>query len=225
MLTRSRSRARDPHEEGVTLVELLIVLVLLGIVGSIVVSVITTGLRNSTTITNRTEAIHDVETSLQRVSREIRVADPLFISNDPHRELAVTIERGGELQLVRFQADSDDRQLLQLTQPFSDTALGEIGEPIGPGSTRLVTDLDNIFDESGGEALQPVFTYYDGAGRELECDLDSQGTPTDAPACRSILRDAEQVGVRIVKEVRDSRPIDAQTKVSIRSIRYRASVS
>lgn len=225
MLRRARPGARGQQEDGVTLVELLIVLVLLGIVGSVVVTVVTTGLRNSTTITNRTEAIHDVETSLQRVSREIRVADPLFISNDPHRELAVTIERDGELQLVRFQADSDDRQLLQQTQPFSDTALGEIGDPIGPGSTRLVTDLDNVFDDSGGDALQPVFTYYDSAGRELECDLDSQGRPTDASGCRSILRDAEQVGVRVVKEVRDSRPIDAQTQVSIRSIRYRASVS
>ncbi len=222
------TRPRPDREAGVTLIELLVVLVLLGVIGSIVISVITTGLQTSTSITNRTEAIHDVETSLQRVTREIRVADPLFISNDPHRELAVTIERGGQLQLVRFQADTQERQLLQLTQPFSDDALGEIGDPIGPGSTRLVTDLDNSFawsTDPDAADPQPVFSYYDAAGRELECDLDEDGRPTDAPACRSILRDAQQVGVRVVKEVRDSRPIDAHTRVAIRSIRYRASVS
>lgn len=221
MLTR---RSRGAHEDGVTLVELLVVLVLLGVVGSIVTTVVVTGLRTSTATTNRTEAIHDVERSLQRVIREVRVADPLYVAeDDPHGELAVAITRAGEDQLVRFQVDRGARQLRQVTQDLDDDTLGEIGDPVGPGSVALVTELDNALE--GATPEQPVFTYYDAWGEEIDCQLGPDGRPTAPSSCKQALSRARQVGVRIVKEVTDARPIDAESVVTIRSIRYREAAS
>lgn len=221
-MKQSSDTARS--ESGVTLVELLVVMILLGVVGSVVTTVIVTGLQTSTSISTRTQALHQIEQSLQRVSRELRVADPLYTTSDPLRELAVTIDREGQRQLVRFQVNDAERRLLQFNQPVTESAIAEIGDPLGPGSTSLVTDLDNALPNLATPIAvaehEPVFTYYDALGQQLHCDLDGDGRPTDVDECFNTLRPTRQVGIRIIKEVPGARRIDAETRVSIRSIRY-----
>jgi prepilin-type N-terminal cleavage/methylation domain-containing protein len=57
---------------GFTLTELLVVMTLSGIIGSVVVAAVTTGLHKQTQVQDRNDALAQARTALQRVDRDIR---------------------------------------------------------------------------------------------------------------------------------------------------------
>jgi prepilin-type N-terminal cleavage/methylation domain-containing protein len=72
MLTRLR-HARD---EGFTLIEMLIVIVLVGILGAIVTTAIADSMKTTRQDYNREFSVTQLQTALERISRDLRVADP-----------------------------------------------------------------------------------------------------------------------------------------------------
>lgn len=74
-MRRHRDAAKD---RGFTLTELLVVIVLLGLVGAAIASVVTMALHQQTQVQDRGQALTDARNALQRISRDIRRADPLL---------------------------------------------------------------------------------------------------------------------------------------------------
>lgn len=136
---------------GFTVVELLVVMVLLGIVGSVVGSAIVGGFRSSRATTARTVALHELEVAMQRMTRDLRAADPLVLSEsgDYASQLGARIDRDGTRSVVSYEIQVDDgvQQLVR----------------VDTGQT-LVSLVDN-----GGE---PVFRYLDAEGAEIVCSTD-----------------------------------------------------
>jgi prepilin-type N-terminal cleavage/methylation domain-containing protein len=89
----SMRSARD--EGGFTLVELLVVLVLLGVVGGIVASGLTTAMRSTRQTQARIDAMAELQRGAERISRELRAACPVVGILDPH-EVTAAIQRDGE---------------------------------------------------------------------------------------------------------------------------------
>lgn len=143
--------AGRPGEAGVTLVELLVAMLLLGVVGGVVTSAIVSAMSASQTTTARIQAVQELEIGLQRVTRDLRAADPLVLSGggDFEDELGASVLADGERRTVNYRL------------------VGEVGEQRfireDTGQT-LVALVDN-----GGE---PVFRYLDRHGEEIECDED-----------------------------------------------------
>ena len=139
-------RSRDAG--GFTLVELLVVMLLLGIVGGVVGSAFVSGLRSSSATTARTVALHELEMALQRMTRDLRAADPLVLSEsgDFDSQLGARIDRDGTRSDVSYEIQLSDgvQQLVR----------------VDTGQT-LVSLVDN-----GGE---PVFRYLDAEGIEITC--------------------------------------------------------
>lgn len=209
-MATKRSR-RD--EAGITLVELLVVMILLGVVGGIVTTAIVTTLQSASSTQARVLALNELENALQRVSRDLRVADPLRLSPD------VTS--------------------LNYVSEVADDGLGLFGTDLGARITRdgssftdvryrLISDGEDepqrLVREDTGQTLVtlvdnggvPVFAYLDAVGDELTCDsaLLSLG------ACEDLLASAAQIRITLVREIEGRRAVQADTVVNVRSIRY-----
>jgi prepilin-type N-terminal cleavage/methylation domain-containing protein len=143
-------RVMRKREEGFTLVELLVVMVLLGIVGGIVVNAVTVALRSASHTTARITAQHELEVALQRISRDLRAADPLVLSTtgDWETDLGAEIDRSGSRRVVRFTLTAVEGQQNVMQ--------------IDTGQT-LITEVDN--------GTEPIFRYLDAVGDPVECPV------------------------------------------------------
>lgn len=148
--------AHRRNESGVTLVELLVVLVLLGVVGSVVMTAVVTSLQASTASTNRVLALNELETGLQRIVRDLRSATviepPGTDPGDPDADTFVNmvVYRDGTFNDVTYELV--DEQLIR-----SET------------DQVLVAFIDN------DPLTEPLFTYYDAQGEPVDCNSDCSG--------------------------------------------------
>lgn len=205
-------------ERGFTLVELLVAMVLLGVVGSVVVSAIVTGMTSARTTTARTMAIHELEVALQRVGRDLRAADPLYVSDtgafDTH--IGAELVRDRQIQVVAFRVieQAGEQLLVQdtATADLDDVASGTVTVTTQPART-LVTSIDN--------GVNPVFSYYDEHGAQITCVPAIDGPTEDE--CALAYSDAYVVGIRLERALDGQEPIRAETRVTVRNMRYRSS--
>src|SRR5690349_4395235 len=65
------------RDDGFSLIELLVVMMLLGIVSAIVSVTLTSTMRTTRQAQNRAYSAEAVQTQLERVARDVRVADPI----------------------------------------------------------------------------------------------------------------------------------------------------
>lgn len=144
------SRHRPSADGGFTLVELLVVFVILGVVGSIGTIAVTTTLRSASATTSRVVALDELQTAMQRVARDLRAAE-LFIITDTtsvDREVTADVFRGGELVRVTYSVEEQDGVDVLIREDTGQT---------------LITLVDNE-DEA-------VFTYLDAEGNPIP-DVD-----------------------------------------------------
>lgn len=141
---------RDRQESGATLVELLVVMLIFGVVGSVVLSSTIAGLQNAAATNARIDALQELELAMQRVTRDLRAADPLELVTDEYETaLGASILRDGERSSVRF-------RLIDV---------GDVQQMVREDTSQtLVTNLDNAGD--------PVFEYLDRFGEEISCTTD-----------------------------------------------------
>jgi prepilin-type N-terminal cleavage/methylation domain-containing protein len=202
---------------GFTLVELLVVMVLLGIIGGIVVNAVSSGLRSASRTTARTMALHDIEVALQRVGRELRAADPLYLTSGPDygNHVGAEVMRDRKVHIVRFGIEVGDDGVQLLVQDTTTFDLDEFmtdpdATPIEQPRRALVTDIDN-----GDE---PVFRYFRTDGVEITCEVGVDGaTKSD---CDDRYAEASQIAIRLIRAVPGQNPIRAETRVNVRNTRY-----
>lgn len=75
----ARLRADLGKDDGVSLVELLVVVLLMGVIGSVVVTSLVRGMNASLRTQDRFDGLADLQQSVDRVTGVLRGADPLFI--------------------------------------------------------------------------------------------------------------------------------------------------
>ena len=73
-----RLQDRSGKEDGFTLVELLVVVMLLSVIGGLVGTSLVTGMRVTSATQSRYDAIHDLQKGVDRLARELRAADPIW---------------------------------------------------------------------------------------------------------------------------------------------------
>lgn len=99
MLTgrRGRSAAQD---EGFTLIELLVAMVVATVLLSLVVGVVTTTFGSSKKIQAHVSVVRDVQLAMDRVSRDVRVANPVTAASAA--AMTVKVQRAAACSLVTY---------------------------------------------------------------------------------------------------------------------------
>ncbi|QBI21505.1 prepilin-type N-terminal cleavage/methylation domain-containing protein [Egibacter rhizosphaerae] len=160
---RAATLSRQVNEDGFTLVELLVVVLLLGVLGAAITSGIVSAHSAQRAQIERSDALAELRTAAERVSRDVRAADPLLFAEadrleakvdrgDGHEEVEYTIHDG---RLVRRVDGGSAQSLVERWpddhDPFAflvpdDADAVESVEP--PGSAygvelRFGRDIDN----------------------------------------------------------------------------------
>ena len=155
-LMSSRRRAAG----GFSLVELLVVMFILAVVGTIVANGLVRGLQADRQAQSRIEAFEDMQIALERVSREVRAAStPLLVAEEDEIQFEV-LRDGGCIQFT-YWVDEDDA-LRSLEERSTDGCVTfdvdtqQILVPrLEPDSTVFVFETDQ-YDEDGRVLAEDV---------------------------------------------------------------------
>lgn len=150
MLTR-----RCQQQDGLTLVELLVVLLLVSVIGSIVAGGVIRGMRAEAHAQSRIEAFEQMQIAMERVSRDVRAASPLIEAEDDRIQLELT--RDGTC--FRFTYEVDDDALLVVEERLADdcetptaSSVRVLVPELEPGSTVFVYEMDEYDNGERKEA-------------------------------------------------------------------------
>lgn len=193
---------RRDEEEGLTLVELLVVVLLMGVVGGIAVWGAVQSMHTTAYTQARGDALAATQMSLERMSREIRAGDPLRIAEPAL--VAVDVRRRDEaggtyLDHVRYEilAAEDGWVIEEERWRFADAS-----EFDAPGFVPTAADADEV------------------STRVLVRDLASGDgfSAVDADGEEVAASEARAVRIAVQREVdEDTPPIAIDTTVTIRN--------
>ena len=194
--TATRPTPEPGGEEGFTLVELLVVIGLLSIIGTMVVSSVVTGLRTGRQAQDRVEAIAELQRGAEEVARELRVADPgtgddpfvSFGGTDVLVDVRRDMDADGTPDTVRHRFVVSGGDLLHCQQVYTPPGTPCTGTPTG---RTVVEDVDTT---------TPVFTLLDADG-----------------AVVANTGDAATVRIVLVRQLADSSDAQVTTSVTLRN--------
>ncbi len=152
-------RVSTQDDAGLTLIELLVVMVLLTVIGGIVSTTMIGAMRSTRQHQNRVFAVQDLQTQLERISRDLRVADPIraasanSITVDLYRG-STCVRRSWTLASGVLTASSTTYSAWSACGPF-------------PATATPVSSVNSTALRSVGNGATPLFSYSDGTGNVL----------------------------------------------------------
>jgi len=197
-----RRLERAPDDQGFTLIEMLVVIAILLIVGGITTNAIVTGFESTRKGQDRIRGLSDLEKGIERIGRELRVADPLLIDPDGNFDGCIGAEvfRDGKRFIIvyRLEVDPDDPSTFDLVQ---DIETYDDPDDTTPSTTNVGLFIDRIHSDA-------LFTYFDQNGNPI-LGTDPQAYLTSA-----------QVRINLVKQLFEQDPLAVTTVVNVRNARY-----
>lgn len=204
---------RRSDESGFTLVELLVVMVILGVVGAITVAGVVRGMQTSAHAQDRVEALTATETTLERITRELRAADPLC-AVEPGA-VSLIVERDQRLLYHHYEIVQVDDQRWTLQQGRRDVTddVDDFGDPDGRCEGHDAGDLTPLLE---GLASDAIFAPLDGTGSEIGVDPDAAAGDDGSP--ENAAERARRVRMVVDRSVQTDRPpIQVQTTATVRN--------
>lgn len=186
MLSRGRSLPVDRREDGFTLVELLVVMVLVTLVGGVVLTSMVRGMQANSLAQDRIDAYNELQLAAERVTRELRAANPVIVADADHAQMRVV--RDGSCREFTFEVEDD--VLMAREELSSDECITVNAAPNRP----FLQALD-------AEAETAVFTYRDQDGVETN---DPKEVATITLTLTRELPDQPSVAVSTLVSVRNS---------------------
>lgn len=212
MLTRAVPRHRG--EDGFSLVELVVVMGLLMVVGTVFVSGLVGGFRASSLVRARMEAMSDLQVGVQRMTREIRAAAPVqLVTVGANRSIHVRVFKAGGCVRVTYRIEGNE--LAQYTQPLTPA----LADGVAPNALACISP--GVADPPPGTATRRVlvrdlaadtrFTYQRAGGAAMDFSLTGASRPLE--------RDIRTVRVTVRRNVRRGGVVEVDTTVLLRNQR------
>jgi Tfp pilus assembly protein PilE len=197
-------------DRGVTAVELMIVVILMGIIGSAMTNSIVGNLRASRVLQERTEALSQLELTAGRVARQLRAAAPVqTVATGPNEAVQVrTFSRG---TCTRYTYRVEGTRLMQYQQGLSPAPSpeGSIPNPSAcvtpavalPPAAVTPTVLIN------GLGGSPLFEYRRADGSVMNF----------AAVPRPLERDIASIRMTLSRTIRDGGTVQVTTDIVLRN--------
>jgi len=150
---RTRMHPAADQQAGFTLVELLVVVVIMGIIGTIVSATIISSLQATRREQDRVFTISTAQTALERLSRDLRTADPLTAAN--LNDVSMQVYRAGYCEQRRYWVDSTG-QLLMSRAPY--TAASTSCSTASGATATATTQV--LMTNAGVDSTTLIFRYY-----------------------------------------------------------------
>lgn len=201
-------------EDGITLVELIVVIGLLAVVGSVFVSGVAGGFRASSLVQARQEAMSELQVSVQRMTRDLRAAAPAqLVTVGANPSISVRVFKAGSCRRVTYRVEGD--QLAQYTQALTPSpAAGQPPDSLACASPGVVSPPPDtatrrvlVRDLAAGSG----FTYRRAGGALMDFSLTGASRPLES--------DIVTVEVTVRRDVRRAGVVEVATTVLLRNQR------
>ena len=187
-------RRRMQADEGLTVVELLVVTLLLGIVGSVVTTSVIQGMHTSREAQERIHALTDLEAGTHRATRELRAANPLW-PGMTDESVTATIYRDGTRYAYTYEASADGSEFVEHRVEFEDEE-----------SATAVSDTSTVIADGLDQDSVTTFRFYGRDGELL--DLDDEDFHAG---------DVSKVAVTLGAELSTGELLEVETAVAVRN--------
>jgi prepilin-type N-terminal cleavage/methylation domain-containing protein len=156
---------RMQGQEGITLIELLVTLVILGVVSGITTAALVRGLRTSTDVQNRIDTTIELQQVQTAITRQLRSACPVTAVG-PY-DVTVKVNRAGQVERHRYSIASGSTDLREQVAIWN------------PGTSAWVIRRDRVVASGIRNQVDtvPVFTA-----------LTSTGATTTSPSATKAFR-------------------------------------
>lgn len=194
-------RARS-GDEGISLVEVLVGMSLMALVGTLVLSTVTSGLRTQRTMTDRASGMADLRTAAQRLSKDVREADPLLLAQE--QALAVRQAVAGGHRDVTWRVIGTEL----VKDESTTTAAGVVS------ALPRVVVLRGLEAGAAPFGVVPSATYAPRAGSTTDpgtCVLAGSTPTTYAPEC------VGSVTLRLTRTLLTGAPLALEQTVELRN--------
>lgn len=225
-------------EDGFSLVEVMVAVLILGIIGAVVLTSVVQAMQRTASATNRTNALTDIERGLERISRQIRTADPLVIDPDGQCDALSTANCVDRVLTRRMDAFtfSDGEQVsysYYLVDVGTDVELRQdvtrvdiaTGTTTATANGEFIAEIANLDPAVG----QPLFRFMGvdattGEVATIDCLNDPASAADDLTVdqCRTAYATASVVEITLMKVLTDGEPLRVSTLVNIRNTRYQS---
>lgn len=164
--------SRRHSEDGLTLIELMVTITILGIVMSALTAGAISIYRATSYVTLSTDDQNQARTAIEVLSRDVRAASPVRPSSDPAFLMArpndanftANLDDSTRPRLVRLYIDTDSRMIEDATEPDPPTT--------PPGPITWDPDANAVIRYIAAfvvnDASLPIFRYFDVDGNELD---------------------------------------------------------
>ena len=205
MLKRAMSfkRLDAANSAGFTLVELLVSIVLIGVVGSIASAAVITATKTQRSTDSLVTARTEASKSVERISRDVRTANPLRIAQA--NDLTLDTLRGTTCERRRYYVDGNSRLMLSIAPFASGVKCGTSGSTPG---TAVPTVIANEVAVGGA----PVFSYqrWDSA--------TSERVGVTAPVAAANVGLVDSVVISVTVPAQERAPVTVSTQVDLRNV-------
>lgn len=154
------------EDEGFTLIELLVIIIIFGIVSGIIATTMIYSMRSTRLHQNRVYAAEDVQVQIERMGRDLRVADPIRAASAT--SITVDLYRGAGCVREQWSVVGTTLQVKQ-TAYAAWSSCSKYPSTATPLSTMTRTALNAL-----ANGATPVFTYENAAGTTVASPTPSQ---------------------------------------------------
>jgi len=203
LLASMRRRAR--RDAGMTLIEVLVAMTLMGVVGAVVSAGVLSAMQDQRRQTSRLEGLTTSQRALERVAKDVRAANPLVAADA--NSITVLVYRGGACQQRRYYVDATQRLVQEIAKyTASTTCRSRTGVP-GAATTNVLTK----------NVANPVATPVFGYQRIDPAQAALVAVPT--PAAASVVSLVDKVTISLRTGLKHGQnPVVVGTAIDLRNV-------
>jgi prepilin-type N-terminal cleavage/methylation domain-containing protein len=197
-------RARD-DEAGLTLIELLVTMIIMGVISAVVTAGIITSLTDQRRERTRLDAVSGSQRVLERVTKDLRAANPLVAGDAT--SVTMLVYHGTACQQRRYYVNASSQLVEEIASyPASTTCLNRTGTLGTASSFVLLAKVANA-------STDPVFSY-----RRIDPAQDALVSVT-APVSAGLVQLVDSVTVSLKAGLKENQaPVSVSTSVDLRNV-------